>query len=80
MPHVEARLYATLRQYAPELGIGEALSLDLPTGTTVRDLLAQLQVPAGQVKIIFVNYRAVPMEYVLQEGDRVSIFPPVAGG
>jgi len=80
MPRIEVRLYATLRQYQPALGIGEALPTEIPADTTVRDLLLRLRVPADQVKTVFSNYRAVPLDYVLQDGDRVSIFPPVAGG
>lgn len=77
---VEVRLYATLRQYAPGLGIGEAMHRDVPPGTTVRDLVDRLKVPAGEVKRVFVNYRAVSEDCVLADGDRVSIFPLVAGG
>ncbi len=80
MAQVEVRLFATLRQYAPELGLNEALRPDLPVGATVGDLIARLHVPPEEVKRVFVNYRAVTDDYVLQDGDRVSIFPLVAGG
>jgi molybdopterin converting factor small subunit len=80
MVKVEVRLFATLRQYTPSLGLGEALELEFPGGTTLADLLVELQVPADEVKRFFVNYRSVAADYVLQDGDRVSIFPLVAGG
>lgn len=80
MPRIDVRLFASLRRYAPELAPGEALSLEVPPGTTVREVLERLRIPRHEVKTIFVDYRAVTEQYALQEGDRVSVFPPVAGG
>ena len=79
MIRIEVRLFATLRRFAPAAS-GEALSLELPAGSTVHDLVGRLQLPAPEVNKVFINYRAVPDEHVLQEGDRVGIFPLVAGG
>ena len=81
MIRVEVRLYAVLHRYAPvPLKPGEPLPLDLPAGSTVADVIARLNLPADQVKRVFVNHRAAPEEHVLQDSDRVSIFPVVAGG
>lgn len=80
MPQVDVRLYATLRKYTPNLGLGQALSLKFPPGTTLADVVDHLEIPADEVKRFFVNHRSVKENYVLQEGDRVSLFPLVAGG
>jgi len=81
MIEVEVRLYATLRRYRPELKVGEALSLNLEEGTTVRQLLEEkLGIPSEVVKTVFVNGIAQELDHVLADGDRVGIFPPVAGG
>jgi molybdopterin converting factor small subunit len=77
---VEARLYATLRRFTPELGLGEALSLDLEEGTTVGQLVQQLGLPEDEVKVVFVNGISRDGDHVLADGDRVGIFPPVGGG
>jgi molybdopterin converting factor small subunit len=78
---VEARLYATLRKYHPEGKAGEALGYELAEGTTVQKLLEnELGVPPGEVKIVFVNGVSQDLNHVLADGDRVGIFPPVAGG
>jgi molybdopterin synthase sulfur carrier subunit len=79
MIRIEVRLFATLRRFAPQ-GSGEALALEFPAGATVGDVIRQLQLPAEEVKRVFINYRAVAEEHVLQNGDRVGIFPLVAGG
>lgn len=81
MIRVEARLYATLRKYHPEGKAGEALVRELAEGTTVQKLLEnELDVPPGEVKIVFVNGVSQDFDHVLADGDRVGIFPPVAGG
>lgn len=77
---IEVRLYATLRKYVPGQGIGEALRLSLAEGSRLADLLAHLGVPAGELKTAFVNNRRQEGDYRLQDGDRVALFPPVAGG
>ncbi len=81
MIRVEVRLYATLRKYHPEGKVGEALVRELAEGTTVQKLLEnELRVPPGEVKTVFVNGVSRSFDHVLADGDRVGIFPPVAGG
>ena len=81
MIKVEVRLYATLRKYHPEEKVGEALVCELADGTTVQELLEdELGVPPGEVKIVFVNGVSRDFDHVLDDGDRLGIFPPVAGG
>ena len=81
MIRIEARLYATLRKYHLEGKVGEALVLELAEGTTVQKLLEnELGVPPGEVKTVFVNGVSRSFDHILADGDRVGIFPPVAGG
>ena len=81
MIRIEARLYATLRKYHPEGKVGEALIRELAEGTTVQKLLEnELGVPLGEIKTVFVNGVSRSFDHVLADGDRVGIFPPVAGG
>lgn len=81
MIRIEARLYATLRKYQPERKVGEALVHELAEGTTVQKLLEEeLGVPPDEVKTVFVNGVSRDFDYILADGDRVGIFPPVAGG
>ncbi len=77
---VEVRLYAALRQYHPQMGIGEALTVSLPEGATLADLQAHLRLPADEIKTAFVNNRHQGWDYRLAPGDRVALFPPIAGG
>ena len=78
---IELHLYASLRGYMPETGRGNAGELPgVREGTTIKELLTQLGVPIDAVKIIFLNGVQASGDETLQEGDRVGVFPPVAGG
>jgi sulfur carrier protein ThiS len=81
---IELALFASLTAYLPasaEAGSGGAHSrtIDLPDGTTVGQVIASLDLP-DQARVIFVNGRHAPGEHVLAAGERLAIFPPVAGG
>jgi sulfur-carrier protein len=75
---VEVRLYAGLRSTGAE-GAGPRV-VTLREGTSVVALLNALGIPQERVKVVFVNARHAPPGHVLQEGDRVGIFPPAGGG
>jgi len=80
MIKVDCRLYAGLRKYAPEYGVGEAMELELPDGTTLAELYALLKVPPDEVKRTFVNGISKGSGHAISDGDRVALFPPIAGG
>lgn len=77
---VSVKLFATLRQQYPHLGIGEPMPVQLPPGTTVGQLIEHLRLPAEEVKVVFVNGIVRRKEHVLKEGDDLGIFPQVGGG
>ena len=58
---------------------GTRAPFELPRGTTVADVIAQLGLP-DEPRVVFVNGRHAPDDAVLTDGDRLAIFPPVAGG
>ena len=76
---IELRLFASLSVYMPETDSADAV-IDIKQGISIRELLEQFNVPADSVKIIFVNGVHAERDEILKEGDRVGIFPPVAGG
>lgn len=79
MPKVELRLFGHLREYLPMQG-EPGVHMEVPEGFSVQDLIEKLRIPPSDPKIILVNGLHAPREQLLQEGDRVSIFPPIAGG
>jgi len=82
---VEVRLFAGLRDRFPRETRGR-VELELAAGLTLTGLLDQLEIPPRQAQMVLVNGVQVPRSpgvreaRVLEEGDVVAIFPPVAGG
>ena len=72
---VELNLYASLARIVPRSG-----PLEVGEDTTILGLLRRLDVPLDKVKIIFLNGIHASGNETLCEGDRVGVFPPVAGG
>ena len=72
---VRVKLFATLRINREK----EAL-LDLPEGTTVGQIIENLNIKKEEVTIIFVNGRSAKLDHNLANDDTLSLFPPVGGG
>lgn len=78
---IELKLYASLARFMPdEKGGSAAKVMEVREGTTISDLLEAFKVPADAVKLVFLNGIHAEGDQVLNEGDRVGVFPPVAGG
>ena len=78
--NVNLALFASLSAYQPDGQGGRgARGIDLSDGTSVADVIGQLGLP-DEPRVVFVNGRHAPDEYTLVDGDRLAIFPPVAGG
>ena len=77
---IEVRVFATLRRYLPELGVGEAKEVELSEGTTFEELRAQLGLPLEEIKIIMRNGIQTEMDEIIEDGDRIAYVPAVGGG
>lgn len=78
---IELNLYASLARYLPrEAGAPRDRIWEVDEGTTIFALLHRHQVPLDKVKLIFLNGLHARGDEILREGDRVGVFPPVAGG
>lgn len=76
---IEVHLFASLKGHASHL-FEEGPWIDLPEGATLREVLDRIALPKGAYKLIFKNGLHAEETSLLQEGDRIGIFPPVAGG
>jgi len=77
---VEVRVFATLRRYLPELGIGEAKIVEVAPDTTFGELSDLLRLPSEEVKICIRNGLHAEAQDLIEDGDRIAFFPPIAGG
>jgi sulfur-carrier protein len=77
--NVQVNLYATLALKTTKRG-AEAGLIEIVDGTSVGDILDRLGVSRDAPKIIFLNGVHADLETVPKDGDRIAVFPPIAGG
>jgi molybdopterin synthase sulfur carrier subunit len=77
---IEYELFASFAGLKSDISGEKPGILDVAEGTTVDALVKQFHLPGDRPKMIFVNGRRANEDTVLKDGDRVGIFPLVAGG
>ena len=77
---VRVKLFASLCRYFSDAAPGIPFEMEVPGGATVADLVDRLKLPREEVKVFFVNGRARSLDWPLEAGDDVGIFPLIAGG
>lgn len=84
--NITLKLFASLTDYLPpESRYTNIVTLTLPQdGVTVAQVIAQQNLPEKLVHLVLVNGHYVAAEqraqHVLQDGDVLAIWPPIAGG
>ena len=77
---VTVRLHTILQRQTPQ-GVLRNLDVELPVGSTVGDLLGQLEIELGpEALLLVVNGRLVEVDHILKPGDRVNLMPALSGG
>ncbi len=79
------KLYASLTPYLPaEARISNRLPIELPDGTAIAQVIEPFGLPPKLVHLVLVNGVYVTPEQrlsrVLEDGDVLAIWPPIAGG
>ncbi len=77
---IEIALYATLSQYLPKSAQNRKAVIDVRDGATVDDVLRQLGIPQDHPNILLVNGKQARETTALNDGETLSVFPPLAGG
>ncbi len=77
---IEIRLYATFRDFLPPGSSTFSMTKSLDRAMTIADVVKDLGLPEDIPKIVIVNGAHAEFDYVLKEGDILSVFPPLAGG
>jgi sulfur carrier protein ThiS len=80
MKEIEVRLYSSLRKYHPDPGGSQALAIRLGDQANLGKLLSDLKIPEEEVAVVMVNGRSEKKDYLLQNKDRVGLFPLIGGG
>ena len=74
--HIQLKLFAGLATYTPE----NSDRVPIDSGATVAGVLQELNIPSVKAHLIFINGVKRSLDARLDGGERVGIFPPVAGG
>jgi sulfur carrier protein ThiS len=79
------KLFAMLQDYLPvEAKQDNALALDLTEGTTILQVIERFGLPLKSCHLVLVDGNFVPPAErgtrALNEGETLSIWPPIAGG
>ncbi len=81
---VTMKLYASLGGYLPDGAERNMADVSVEVGTTVLQLLDSYNVPREACHLVLLNGIFQPPSTrattVLNEGDAVAVWPPVAGG
>jgi sulfur carrier protein ThiS len=79
------KLFATLQDYLPpEAKKTNSLSLDITEKRTVAQIIESFNLPEKLVHLVLIDGRFVPpgerASRLLNDGETLAIWPPVAGG
>lgn len=78
---IEVKLFSTLRHHVPDSDRHlDGDKWDVPEGATISQVLALLALPEQEAKIFLINGRRASPESILNDGDVLHVFPPMAGG
>lgn len=81
---ITLKLYATLGEYLPAGVQGNEIEVEVGKNATPNDVIEQFHVPRSMVHLVLLNgVYIAPDERakaVMQTGDALAIWPPVAGG
>jgi sulfur carrier protein ThiS len=78
---VSVKLLATYRKLLPPQAIGNKFEVEIPTGTTITDLLNRYGVPLSDDSVLLINgLTPKSLDQELHEGDVLTAFSAMAGG
>ena len=75
MPPVQLRFYEELNDFLPPQRRKVTFTHELTRRTSVKDLIESFGVPHTEVEMILANGQSVDFSYIVQTGDRISVYP-----
>ena len=75
MYNVRIRFYEELNDYIPAAMRKRDIDWAFPNRRSVKDLIESFGVPHTEVDLVLVNGASVDFSYVINDGDRISVYP-----
>lgn len=80
MANVRVKLHTILQKQTPE-GRIDTIDLTLKKGSSIRDLVALLNLEISTDEILFViNHQNADLDDEIKDGDEIHLIPAIAGG
>jgi len=81
---IQLKLFANLKDFLPAGTPGNQIELEIEEGTTPAQLIDRYQLPPRLTHLVLVNGHFIEparrASVLLQDGDALAIWPPIAGG
>lgn len=77
---ITVKLLGTLGRMSKIPLNGKSVELEMPEGSSVRDIVLFLGIPLDVAKVNLINGKHSKLDSLLADGDTLSILPPIAGG
>jgi len=75
MAQVQLRFYEELNDFLPPALRKTTITHELRRRASVKDVIESFGVPHTEVELILANGRSVDFSYIVQAGDRISVYP-----
>jgi len=75
MSRISLRFYAELNDFLPPALRGTDIHHEFERRTSIKDMIESFGVPHTEVEVILVNGRPVDFSCIVQDGDRISVYP-----
>lgn len=75
MQQATFRFYAELNDFLPERRRHRRITHRFEPGGSVKEMIESLGIPHTRVDLILVNDESVEFAYLVQDGDRVTVYP-----
>jgi uncharacterized protein with PIN domain/sulfur carrier protein ThiS len=75
MPKAILRFYEELNDFLPRHRQKIDFEVEIKGKRAIKDMIEALGVPHTEIDLILVNGKSVDFKYILQDGDRISVYP-----
>lgn len=72
---INIRFYEELNDFLPQDQRKTDFSLELKQARSIKDLIESIGVPHTEIDLIIVNGESVDFNYLVHDGDRISVYP-----
>lgn len=77
---ISVKLFALLAKFKPNGVDSSVFTIKIDKEMSIEQFIVELKLPAEKIKTISLNDKLVKKSVILQDGDRLILFPTIAGG